>query len=588
MSFAASVLLADVSGFTGLVEVLAREHGDRGAEHVQGILNRCFGPLTDLVDRHGGQVLCFPGDAALAVWTGLGSEPDALPGLVRRSTACGLELLSSLDKVSAANGLELRLRVAIGAGRSWAALVGGVAGRWETVMSGAAVAQLEAALAAARPGELVVAGAAYAHAVDSLQGTRRGNVFVASGLTNGAARLDELLDPPAPPPVDVVRSFVPASVLARIDAGQHAWLAEFRVVTVVFLRVPQTDAEDYTTLHATMRTIQTAVSRYGGELNQSVADEKGLTTVVAFGLAQSAHEDDGSRAASMALAVRQTLAELGVSVRCGVASGRVFTGGRGGRSRLEFALMGPSVVLAARLAAAADDILCDEATRSVCRRTIRFEPLPPMRLKGLAYDVEVWRPVSLKEDARRTRAGIVGRQRELAVLEGRIDALEYHAQGGVVCLEGEAGIGKTALLNELLMRARAHAVRTLAGAGDSIEQGTAYLAWRHVLTSAIGSEAMRDRQSLADRLTALAGQTTRAGCRSSIQCSASRNRKTTPPRRSTPTADRMPPAICSCRCCRRSRQRARCSSCWKMRTGWIRRRGSSPSGSWRVSHDRWS
>src|SRR5262249_7837736 len=65
--------------------------------------------------------------------------------------------------------------------------------------------------------------------------------------------------------------------------------------------------------------------------------------------------------------------------------------------------------------------------------------------------------------------------------------------------------GKTALLNELLMRARSHAVRTFSGGGDSIEQAMAYLAWRNVFTSVIGSEAMRDRQTLADRLTALAG-----------------------------------------------------------------------------------
>jgi class 3 adenylate cyclase/tetratricopeptide (TPR) repeat protein len=504
VSFAAAVLLADVSGFTGLVETLAREYGDRGAEEIQDVLNRCFAPLADCVDRHGGQVLCFPGDAALALWTTPEDGPGALATLVRQSAECGLDLLASLDRLTVAAGRELRLRIAVGAGPSAASLVGGVSGRWETVMGGAAVAQLEGTLAIARPGELVVSEAAYVHTTEWLRGNTRSGRFVVSSLAPGK-KVSEPVRVAPDPPLDPVRSFVPAAVLARIDAGQHAWLAEFRVVTVVFLRVRDAQIEDLATLHRTMQAIQTTVARYGGQLNQTVADEKGLTAVVAFGLADSAHEDDGTRAVLTALATRQAMADFGINVRCGVATGRIFTGGRGGQSRLEFALMGPSVVLAARLAAATNDILCDEATRSACRRSIHFEPLPPMQLKGLSSAVEVWRPVSAKQDARRSRAGIVGRQRELAVLEGRITALEYHSQGGVVCLEGEAGIGKTALLNELSMRARSHAVRAFSGGGDSIEQGTSYLAWRNVFMSVIGSHAMSDRQTLADRLTALAG-----------------------------------------------------------------------------------
>ena len=133
-----SVLLADLAGFTDLVDRLARQYGDRGAERLQEMLNECFGLLTDIVDAAGGEVLSFPGDAALAVWTADSVARD-LTEMVQQCTLCGLELQSKLDRFQVPDGHQLRLRVAIGAGRAWAALVGGVDGRWETVLQGDAI-----------------------------------------------------------------------------------------------------------------------------------------------------------------------------------------------------------------------------------------------------------------------------------------------------------------------------------------------------------------------------------------------------------------------------------------------------------------
>ena len=83
-----------------------------------------------------------------------------------------------------------------------------------------------------------------------------------------------------------------------------------------------------------------------------------------------------------ALLLRDDLHEAGVDAHFGIATGRVFIGGRGGASRLEFAIMGPNVVLAARLASVAEDILCDATTRGPSRKGIRFESLPRVTLKA--------------------------------------------------------------------------------------------------------------------------------------------------------------------------------------------------------------
>ena len=145
--FDVSVLLADVSGFSGMVETLSARLGPRGAEKLQEVLNDCFVPLTELVDSAGGEVLSFPGDAALAVWIARPEDGvDGLQEVVCESAACALAMRAKLNRLNVSDGLELRLRVAIGAGRSRGLLVGGTDGQWEAVLLGAAVAQLHEAL----------------------------------------------------------------------------------------------------------------------------------------------------------------------------------------------------------------------------------------------------------------------------------------------------------------------------------------------------------------------------------------------------------------------------------------------------------
>ena len=44
------------------------QQGERGAEQLSDLLNDCFAILTDVVDAHGGDIVCFTGDGFLAVW----------------------------------------------------------------------------------------------------------------------------------------------------------------------------------------------------------------------------------------------------------------------------------------------------------------------------------------------------------------------------------------------------------------------------------------------------------------------------------------------------------------------------------------
>ncbi len=75
-SFPATVLLADMTGFTRLTDQAMRL-GDGGAEWISSILSRSFSPFIEFVEEEGGFIAEFEGDAALAVFHG--DRPELLP-----------------------------------------------------------------------------------------------------------------------------------------------------------------------------------------------------------------------------------------------------------------------------------------------------------------------------------------------------------------------------------------------------------------------------------------------------------------------------------------------------------------------------
>src|SRR6478609_2152649 len=86
-----SALFADISGFTPLTEALAREYGpQRGAEELTANLNRVFHAIIAELDRYGGDVIYFSGDA-ITCWI------DGDDGA--RATACGFAMHETIEQI---------------------------------------------------------------------------------------------------------------------------------------------------------------------------------------------------------------------------------------------------------------------------------------------------------------------------------------------------------------------------------------------------------------------------------------------------------------------------------------------------------
>ncbi|HEX9385895.1 MAG TPA: AAA family ATPase, partial [Anaerolineales bacterium] len=289
-----------------------------------------------------------------------------------------------------------------------------------------------------------------------------------------------------------LRPYIPGAVINRLTAGQGSWIAELRRVTVLFINLP--DIDQNTELDAAQnisKLIQRSVYRYEGSINKINVDDKGITIVAALGLPPFSHEDDPARGVQAALMIRKELANLNVPSYVGVATGRIFCGSVGNESRREYTIIGNAVNLSARLMSAASKqdelidkyavpILCDRATYDSAKDAVEFKPLPPQPVKGRTEPVEVFHAQEAKKSVVRSKTELIGRQEEKTLIAAALQELSRGMPHQTLVLQGEAGIGKSRLFEDLIRQAETLDVKTFIGGGDGIEKSSPYHAWRPI------------------------------------------------------------------------------------------------------------
>ncbi|MBN1660743.1 MAG: tetratricopeptide repeat protein [Anaerolineae bacterium] len=491
-----AALLADVVGFTQLTHKLVATLGPaRGAEELIRLLNAVHDDLIAQVHHYGGSVVGFGGDG-LICWF----DQDA--GL--RATACGLALQRALHSLASEpppgrEQASVSLKVAIAAGPVRRLVVGDPQVQCLDLLAGATLERLARVEQDAAQGEIVVAPEVAQPLGERLIVSRwRAGLGVVAGLVGEVppapwSRLDTALS------VEAVRPFLLPPVYKRLVADQAEFLAELRPAVALFQRFGglDYDGDDQAgiKLDAYVRWVQAVLGRYGGYLLQLTSGEKGNYLYASFG-ALTIHEDDPGRAIAAALALLRPPPDLSfiTDVQVGLSQGRVRAGAYGSQTRRTYGAQGDEVNVAARLMQAAPpgEVRCSQRIYRAARTEWIWEALPPVKVKGIAGPLPLYRPLARRrEQGPRLAGALVGRQAERATL-ARLLEETISGQRRVVLLEGEAGIGKSRLLAELAPLARESNAAWLEGAGQSIEQGTPYRAWRDLLAGYFGLEAQAD------------------------------------------------------------------------------------------------
>jgi class 3 adenylate cyclase/tetratricopeptide (TPR) repeat protein len=273
--------------------------------------------------------------------------------------------------------------------------------------------------------------------------------------------------------------------------------AERRQVTVLFAdlvgytRLSQTlDAEQ---IHALLEhffsCVDSIIVEYGGRVDKHIGD----CVMAVFG-APVAYGNDAERAVRAALAVRQAMAAVSgeagheLRVHIGVAGGQVMASGSGSARHHEYTVTGDSVNLAARLtdtAAPGEILVSDRVWQSLAER-LDGNDAGLLDIAGFTAPVRAWRLAGLR--GRPHARPLVGRHLEIEQLLAVLKVCRESARGRAVYIRGEAGIGKTRLLEEFLAIARQQGFLCHLGLVLDFGTGTGRDASRSLVRDILGLE----------------------------------------------------------------------------------------------------
>ena len=206
--------------------------------------------------------------------------------------------------------------------------------------------------------------------------------------------------------------------------------------------------------------MRSVIERHGGIVEKFIGD----AVMGIFGL-PVLHEDDALRAVRAALEMRESLARLNedlrgswgleLQARTGVNTGEVVAGNASSGQML---VTGDAVVVAKRLeeAAGPDEIQLGETTYRLVRDAVTAELVGEIALKGKSDPVPTWRllsvTASIEAPALRLDSTLVGRELDLAALEGMFDRAVAERSCHLLTVLGPAGIGKSRLTHEFVER----------------------------------------------------------------------------------------------------------------------------------------
>jgi class 3 adenylate cyclase len=246
--------------------------------------------------------------------------------------------------------------------------------------------------------------------------------------------------------------------------------AERRQLTVMFCDLvdstklsSQLDPEDYRDMvRAYQRVCSEVITRFDGHIAQLLGD--GL--LVYFGYPQ-AHEDDPQRAVRTGLGIIEAIGALHtrleqdkgirLAVRLGIHTGLVVVGDMGSQGRQEQLALGETPNVAARLQAIArpNTVVMSADTHRLVQGYFDYEALGHHDMRGVSQPLAIYRVLGdrgiqsrLDVVALKGLTPLVGRDQEVGLLIERWEQAK-NGQGQVILLSGEAGIGKSRLVQVL-------------------------------------------------------------------------------------------------------------------------------------------
>jgi class 3 adenylate cyclase/tetratricopeptide (TPR) repeat protein len=255
------------------------------------------------------------------------------------------------------------------------------------------------------------------------------------------------------------------------EARPPAQFGERRHLTVLFCDLigstelaAQLDPEEWhATIAAYHRSVAETVSRFGGRVAKFLGDG-----VMAYFGYPEAHDNDAERAARAGLAMLEAISKLHqetgtefeqstrprLSARVGIDSGRVVVS-TDTATGVDIFGEAPNIAARVQVAAAPDTVLITASTYRLVTGLFVLEDCGSRTFKGIEQPIQLYRVIQPERARGRLAAAaasrgltpFVGREDELGMLTKRWQRVT-EGEGQVVLIVGEAGIGKSRLVQQ--------------------------------------------------------------------------------------------------------------------------------------------
>ncbi len=419
--FSGFALFLDIVDFTSVANIF-RGYGKKGAEELSRLLERSMTYPIEVIEGSGGFIGEFAGDAFLAFFP---EKDDILP-VVRNIESWfndNGKLLTEFGE------FRIRVRLTVNHGdihwrifrNPW---------QYEYVFQGDVIREL-ARLASFKK-DLIISKSATAYiGVDRFEPTDVG--YVPIGRVESETAIHYSKGPVTQTPDVFIHERY-----RKDNPGNEIRDAAFCFADLT--------AVESTRQEETIGILHEMADRYGGFINKLDATDKGLIVLILFGMPRT-EGNTLERICEFSLETMNSIRGISLSISCG----SVFAGYVGIESSREYTALGYAVNLAARLIGRArlEETLCDTYVWQEMHVQYDFDYMGSLSLKGFSTPIKYYKlNRQTKKTGWRFKSRFVGRRDELRTIVDLMEDCCRTGKIGLLNLVGEAGIGKSRLLEE--------------------------------------------------------------------------------------------------------------------------------------------
>ena len=433
----AATMFIDISGFTKMTNDLI-SHGKEGAEVLSDIMNHIFDPAINAVYENNGFITVFAGDAFTAVF-----KENPL-----RALYSAFEILLILENNSNQNTKFGSFKLSIKIGLSFGQVEYGIIGLKDKLLTyyfkGEAIDNCAYAEHQCEVQEIIFDSKFYDYLNEKDQDIGKTLKFIQ--ISDDYFKLLDLKtnDRRKIIPFDykleneIGRIFQPDELFDYNSPG------EFRDVVNVFISFKYSD-------QLIIKILEGLLS-YKGYLNGLDFGDKGANILLQFGV-PLAYEKLRERAINFVIDLKDKLGEKFNDMKVGITHGTVYAGIIGNEKRCTYSCAGSCVNLSARLMIKADHgtVLVDKNVYHKVKNKYNFEALSNMIFKGFDENLTIYKLKNKTKNSVGTKnqQPLIGRDKEFDNLKELIKPIFNNKFADIVYVDGNAGIGKSRLINEL-------------------------------------------------------------------------------------------------------------------------------------------